>query len=220
MRHLFRRYAQLTVPQKRLYSLLTVVTAVATLLYCLGIGSLVVRSHLVPEVALESSPTATGTPTLVPTSMAWPETSTTPTATLPPTPTQRPIPTFTPTPESVNVTVVITDTEGVTTTVVISATVTPTPVLTPTVTITAEAFLTLPATGIGAPSVRHRSQPSGPERGVYDAPINPCWGYEMPGMVAFLGSSRQRLDQSMALASVHWMWPAGHSRPARTRLQS
>jgi hypothetical protein len=204
VRHLFRRYTQLTVPQKRLYSLLTVVTAVAVLLYCLGIGGLVARSHLVPEVALESSPTAIATSTLVPTSVAWPEASGIPTATLPPTPTQRPIPTFTPTPESVNVTVVITDTQGVTTTVVISATVTPTPNITPTVTITAEACLTVPRTRT-TPPVSQRSQPSGPERRMYDAPIAPSWGHETPGKLAFLGSSRQRFGQSMALAGERWI---------------
>ena len=204
MRRIFRRYTQLTIPQKRLYSLLTVVTAVAALLYCLGIGSLVVRSRLVPEVALESSPAPTATLPLVPTSVAQPETSVTPTATLPPTPTQRPIPTLTPTPESVNITVVITNTEGLTTTVVISATVTPTPVLTPTVTVTAEASLKLPATETGPLTIDHPSHPSAPEGGDHYARIAPCWGHETPGEVAFLCPSRTSLAQSRALGGAHW----------------
>jgi len=141
MRRIFRRYTQLTVPQKRLYSLLTVITTVTLLLYCFGIGGFLLRSNLVPEVALETPPTFTASPSAVPTTIAPPGSTATPTATLPPTPTQRPIPTFTPTPESVNITVVITTTGGVTTTTIISATVTPTPVLTPTVTVTAEVSL-------------------------------------------------------------------------------
>jgi hypothetical protein len=141
MRRIFRRYTQLTVPQKRLYSLLTAVTTVTLLLYCLGIGGFLLRSNLVPEVALETPPTFTASPSAVPTAVAPPGSTATPTATLPPTPTQLPIPTFTPTPESVNITVVITTTGGVTTTTIISATVTPTPVLTPTVTVTAEVAL-------------------------------------------------------------------------------
>jgi hypothetical protein len=141
MRRIFRRYTQLAVPQKRLYSLLTVITTVTLLLYCLGIGGFLLRSNLVPEVALEAPPTFTASPSAVPTTMAPPGSTATPTATLPPTPTQRPIPTFTPTPESVNITVVITTTGGITTTTIISATVTPTPVLTPTVTVTAEVSL-------------------------------------------------------------------------------
>jgi len=204
MRRIFRRYTQLSVPQKRLYSLLTVVTAVAALLYCLGVGSLVVRSRLVPEVALESSPAPAATPIPVPTSVAQPETSVTPTATLPPTPTQRPIPTFTPTPESVNITVVITNTEGLTTTVVISATVTPTPVLTPTVTVTAEASLTLPATETGALTIDHPSHPSAPEGGEHYARIAPCWSHETPGEVAFLCPSRKSLRPVEALPGTHW----------------
>jgi hypothetical protein len=143
MRRLYRRYSRLTVPQKRLYSLLTVITGIALLFYCLGIGSVVARSRLVRETALEIPPTFTASPTSVPTATAPPGSTPTPTSTLPPTPTQRPIPTFTPTPESVNITVVITDTQGVTSTVVISATVTPTPELTATVTVTAEASLML-----------------------------------------------------------------------------
>jgi hypothetical protein len=142
MRGLFRRYTQLTVPQKRLYSLLSIVTLFALLLYCLGIGSFLLRSRLVSEVAADIPPTLTAVPTSMPTTLATPLNTATPTATLPPTPTQRPIPTFTPTPESVNVTVVITTTDGLTTTTVISATVTPTPTFTPTLTITAEASLT------------------------------------------------------------------------------
>jgi hypothetical protein len=143
MRRLLRRYTQLTVPQKRLYSLLTIVTLFALVLYCLGIGSFLLRSRLVSEVAADIPPTLTASPTLIPTTLATPRNTATPTATLPPTPTQRPIPTFTPTPESVNVTVVITTTDGLTTTTVISATVTPTPTFTPTVTITAGTPLTL-----------------------------------------------------------------------------
>jgi hypothetical protein len=138
MRSLFRRYRQLAVPEKRLYSLLAVFTLLALLLYCLGISSYLLRSRLVPQVAMETPPTSTSTPTSIPTTVATPRDTATPTATLPPTPTQRPIPTLTPTPESVNVTVVITGTDGLTTTTVISATVTPTPVLTATLTVTSE----------------------------------------------------------------------------------
>jgi len=141
MRSLFRRYRQLAVPEKRLYSLLTIITLLALLLYCLGISSYFLRSQLVPQVAMETPPTSTAAPTSMPTTLATPGDTATPTATLPPTPTQRPIPTLTPTPESVNVTVVITTTGGLTTTTVISATVTPTPVLTATLTITSEAPL-------------------------------------------------------------------------------
>lgn len=136
MRSLFRHYRQLAVPEKRLYSLLAVFTLLALLLYCLGISSYLLRSRLVPQVAMETPPTSTSTPTSIPTTVATPRDTATPTATLPPTPTQRPIPTLTPTPESVNVTVVITGTDGLTTTTVISATVTPTPVLTATLTVT------------------------------------------------------------------------------------
>jgi hypothetical protein len=138
MRSLFRHYRQLAVPEKRLYSLLAVFTLLALLLYCLGISSYLLRSRLVPQVAMESPLTSTSTPTSIPTTVATPRDTATPTATLPPTPTQRPIPTLTPTPESVNVTVVITGTDGLTTTTVISATVTPTPVLTATLTVTSE----------------------------------------------------------------------------------
>jgi len=141
MRSLFRRYRQLAVPEKRLYSLLAVFTLLALLLYCLGISSYLLRSRLAPQVAMETPPTSTSTPTSMPTTVATPGDTATPTATLPPTPTQRPIPTLTPTPESVNVTVVITTTDGLTTTTVISATVTPTPVLTATLTVTSETPL-------------------------------------------------------------------------------
>lgn len=141
MRGIFRRYTQLSVSQKRVYSLLTLLTLIALLLYCLGLGGVLLRSRLVTDVALELPPTFTATPTTAATVAATAGPTGTPTATLPPTPTQRPIPTLTPTPESVNITVIITSTEGVTSTVVISATVTPTPELTPTVTITAEASL-------------------------------------------------------------------------------
>jgi hypothetical protein len=162
MRGLIRRYSQLTVPQKRLYSLLTIVTLFALLLYCLGIGSFLLRSRLVSEVAADIPPTLTASPTLIPTTLATPRNTATPTATLPPTPTQRPIPTFTPTPESVNVTVVITTTDGLTTTTVISATVTPTPTFTPTVTITSEASLTLTsALELSLPSAQESSSAPG-----------------------------------------------------------
>ncbi len=153
MRRLFRRYVELKVAQKRFYSLLMVITLFTLLLYCLGIGSFLLRSRLVPEVAVESLPTFTPSPTLTPTTVLLPGQTPTPTATLPPTPTQRPIPTYTPTPshtttpETITMTVVITVTPGVTTTVVVSATVTPTPILTPTVTITAETSLTTASHG-------------------------------------------------------------------------
>ncbi len=150
MRSLFRRYAQLTASQKRAYSLLTVITVFALLLYCLGISSLLIRFRLVRDVRGEIPPTLTPTSTLAPTVIVSPEHTPTPSATLPPTPTQRPIPTYTPTPtitptlQIITRTVFVTATPGVLTTVVISVTVTPTPVLTPTVTITDEASLSLP----------------------------------------------------------------------------
>jgi hypothetical protein len=144
MRRIFRRYVQLSASQKRSYTLLILLTVVALLLYCLGLGGVFLRSRLVIDTALQLPPTFTATATPQATSPATAGPTGTPTATLPPTPTQRPIPTFTPTPESVNITVVITSTEGLTSTVVVSATVTPTPVLTPTVTITAEASLVSP----------------------------------------------------------------------------
>jgi hypothetical protein len=203
MRRIFRRYTQLTVRQKRLYSLLSVVTAVAALLYCLGIGGLVLRSRLVPEVALVSSPTPTATPTHAPTSVAQPATSVTPTPTLPPTPTQRPIPTFTPTPESVNITVVITNTDGLTSTVVISATVTPTPVLTPTVTVTAEVSLTLPAAETGLLTIDYPSHPSTPQGAEHYVLISPCWGHGMPGEVALLCPWGESLGPARALPGAH-----------------
>lgn len=121
--------------------MLTLFSLVALLLYCLGLGGVLLRSRLVTDAALELPPTFTATSTPAATAPATPGPTSTPTATLPPTPTQRPIPTSTPTPESVNITVVITSTDGLTSTVVVSATVTPTPVLTPTVTITAETSL-------------------------------------------------------------------------------
>jgi hypothetical protein len=151
VRSVFGRYSQLSASQKRLYSLLAVVTLIALLLYCLGLGGILLRSRLVRDVALELPPTFTATATLESTVVATPGPTHTPTATLPPTPTQRPIPTLTPTPESVNITVVITSTEGLTSTTVVSATVTPTPVLTPTVTITAAA--SLGASSAGGPRV-------------------------------------------------------------------
>lgn len=162
-----RRFVQLTVQRKRLYSALTIITLAALMLYCLGIGSFVLRSRLVTETALELPPTFTATPTATPTSAAPIQSTSTPTATLPPTPTQRPIPTYTPTPESVNVTVVVTSTEGVTSTVVISATVTPTATFTPTMTTTAEASLTLPAGATTAPLACRSTPPPANEAGSY-----------------------------------------------------
>jgi len=222
MRGLLRRYTRLTVPQKRLYSALTVLTMVALLLYCLGIGSFLLRSRLVTETALEIPPTFTASPTPMPTSVAPPQSTATPTATLPPTPTQRPIPTFTPTPESVNVTVVITSTEGVTSTTVISATVTPTATFTPTITstegvtsttvisatvtptatftptitTTAEASLTLPAAETAARLVGGSTPPSVNESGCY-AQLSPGPSYEIAGKNTsswFSQESRVRTD--------------------------
>ena len=196
MRGLLRRYTRLTVPQKRLYSALTVLTMVALLLYCLGIGSFILRSRLVTETALELPPTFTASPTPMPTSVASPQSTATPTATLPPTPTQRPIPTYTPTPESVNVTVVITSTEGVTSTTVISATVTPTATFTPTITTTAEASLTLPAAETTAPLVRGSTPPSFNESGCY-VQLWPGRSYEIAGKNTsswFSRESRVRTD--------------------------
>lgn len=222
MRGLLRRYDQLTVPRKRLYSALTVLTMVALLLYCLGISSFLLRSRLVPETALEVPPTLTPSPTPVPTSVAPPQSTATPTATLPPTPTQLPIPTFTPTPESVNVTVVITSTEGVTSTTVISATVTPTATFTPTITgtegvisttvisatvtptatftptitTTAEASLTLPAAEATAPLVRGRTPSPANESGYY-AQLSPGPSYEIASKntpLSFSQESRVRTN--------------------------
>lgn len=150
MRRLFRRYTQLTVSQKRIYSLLTVITIFALLLYCLGIGSLLIRSQLVPDVAVQIPPTFSPSATHTSVTIVTPEHTSTPTATLPATPTQRPIPTYTPTPtitptlEIITMTVLVTSTPGVVATEVISVTVTPTPVITPTVTVTTEASLTTP----------------------------------------------------------------------------
>lgn len=197
MRRLFRRYSTLAAPQKRLYSLLTVITAIALLLYCLGIGSFLARSRLVPEVALQIPPTFTASPTSMPTSTAPPGSTSTPTATLPPTPTQRPIPTFTPTPESVNITVVITDTQGVTTTVVISATVTPTPELTATVTITAEASLTFPAVEPPRLSVHTATLPPAPDIACRARPL-PDWDQDLLGQIA-----------------AAWSWPTSANPPNR-----
>lgn len=176
MRRLFRRYTQLTVSQKRLYSLLIVITTFALLLYCLGVSSFLLRLQLVPQVAVQTSPTFAANGTVTATIVMTPKHTSTPTATLPPTPTQRPIPTYTPTPtitptlEIITMTVIVTSTPGVTTTAVISATVTPTPVLSPTVTVTTEASLRTPVivgcTGLSmfeprltsGPGVRHYSR--------------------------------------------------------------
>jgi hypothetical protein len=201
MRGLLRRYTQLSVPQKRLYSALTVLTMVALLLYCLGIGSFILRSRLVTETALELPPTFTPSPTSMPTSVATPQSTSTPTATLPPTPTQRPIPTYTPTPESVNVTVVITSTEGVTSTTVISATVTPTATFTPTITITAEASLTLPAAETTAPLVGGSTPPSVNKSGCY-AQLSPGLRYEIARHSTPLWSPRERIAPSALLTDA------------------
>ncbi|MGB3904516.1 MAG: hypothetical protein WBB22_06295 [Anaerolineae bacterium] len=176
MRRLFRRYTQLTVSQKRLYSLLTVITTFALLLYCLGVSSFLLRLQLVPQVAGQTSPTFAANGTVTATIVMTPKHTSTPTSTLPPTPTQRPIPTYTPTPtitptlEIITMTVIVTATPGVTTTAVISATVTPTAVLTPSVTVTAEASLRMPVIVgyaalstfeprlISGPRVRHYSR--------------------------------------------------------------
>ena len=207
MRRLFRRYSQLAAPHKRLYSLLTVITAIALLLYCLGIGSFLARSRLVPEVALQIPPTFTASPTSMPTSTAPPGSTSTPTATLPPTPTQRPIPTFTPTPESVNITVVITDTQGVTTTVVISATVTPTPELTPTVTITAEASLTFPAVEPPTLSAHRAMLPSAPDIACR-ARLLPNWDQDLLGQIAAAWSWRATASPANRLSTTAF---AGHT---------
>jgi hypothetical protein len=215
MRALLRRYTHLTVQQKRLYSALTVITTVALLMYCLGIGSLVLRSRLVTKTALELPPTFTATPTATPTSAAPIQSTSTPTATLPPTPTQRPIPTYTPTPESVNVTVVVTSTEGVTSTVVISATVTPTATFTPTITTTAQASLTLTALEIVALPIRGSTTPPVNESGSYaqfsPPPSRPArhntlyWSWTM-GSSAFLTDacvSQPMVCESAALSLSH-----------------
>lgn len=161
MRHLLSRYTQLTVRQKRFYSLLTVITVFALLLYCLGVSTLLLRSQLVTQVAVEMPPTFTPSPTLAPTTVVTPEHTATSTATLPPTPTQRPIPTYTPTPETITITVVITTTPGVTTTAVVSATVTPTPIVTSTLTITPETSLTPASTPeAGIPPAVARTSPA------------------------------------------------------------
>jgi hypothetical protein len=207
MRALLRRYGQLTVQQKRLYSALTVLTMVALLLYCLGIGSFLLRSRLVSETAMEIPPTFTASPTPLPTSVATPQSTSTPTATLPPTPTQRPIPTFTPTPESVNVTVVITSTDGVTSTTVISATVTPTATFTPTITTTAEASTTLPATETTAPLVGGSTPPSVNESGCY-AQLSPGPSYEIARHSTPLWSPRDRIAPSALLTDAYFPQPA------------
>ena len=147
MRRFLRHYTDLTVTQKRLYSLLTVITLCALLLYCLGITSFLLRLQLVTPAPLDNPATVAPGPTLSPTGSAAPGQSSTPTPTLPPTPTQRPIPTATPTSlatpasNTITMTVVVTSTAGLTTTVVISATVTPTPVVSGTVAVTSEASL-------------------------------------------------------------------------------
>ncbi len=215
MRRLFRRYSQLAAPQKRLYSLLTVLTAIALLLYCLGIGSFLARSRLVPEVALEIPPTFTASPTSMPTSTAPPGSTSTPTATLPPTPTQRPIPTFTPTPESVNITVVITDTQGVTTTVVISATVTPTPEITPTVTITAEASLTSPAAEPPTLSVHTATLPPAPDI-AFRAQLLPIWDHDLLGHIAAVWSCHTSASPSRRLSPTAFAGQTFCNTPART----
>lgn len=216
MRRLFRRYSQLAAQQKRLYSLLTVITAFALLLYCLGIGSYLARSRLVPEVALEIPPTFTASPTSMPTSTAPPGSTSTPTATLPPTPTQRPIPTFTPTPESVNITVVITDTQGVTTTVVISATVTPTPELTPTITITAEASLTFPAVDPPALSVHTAALPPSPDIACR-ARLLPNWDQDLLGHIAAAWSWRTSVNPSKRLDTTTYPLQTLGNTPTRTQ---
>lgn len=215
MRRLFRRYSQLAAPHKRLYSLLTVITAIALLLYCLGIGSFLARSRLVPEVALEIPPTFTASPTSMPTSTAPPGSTSTPTATLPPTPTQRPIPTFTPTPESVNITVVITDTQGVTTTVVISATVTPTPELTATVTITAEASLTFPAVEPAALSVHTAALLPAPDT-ADRARLSAGCDHALLSQVAAVGPWRKTARPANRLSTTAFAGQTFCNTPART----
>jgi hypothetical protein len=196
MRKLFRRYTQLTVPQKRLYSLLTIITLFAMLLYCLGIGSFLLRSRLVPQVAADIPATITASPTPVPTTPATPAHTATPTATLPPTPTQLPIPTFTPTPESVNVTVVITGTDGLTTTTVISATVTPTPTFTPTVTITAEASLRLTGASEPGPLSTHSSGAPSELQTWCRAQLPPGWGHSSPVDIVCPGPAHKNQSSS------------------------
>lgn len=214
MRRFFQRYSHLSPSQKRLYSLLSLITLAALLLYCLGLSSLLLRSRLVSDVALVLPPTFTPTSTPQATTPATAGPTGTPTATLPPTPTQRPIPTYTPTPESVNITVVITSTEGVTSTTVISATVTPTPVLTATVTITAEASLRAPSL-----SYRDRS-PSGATASAL---------LETEGQTRALASRAQaaanvdplplasRADCHSATCAPSVVWPASTSRETSQR---
>jgi hypothetical protein len=215
MRALLRRYGQLSVQQKRLYSALTVVTMVALLLYCLGIGSFVLRSRLVTETALEMPPTFTATPTPWPTGVATPQSTSTPTATLPPTPTQLPIPTYTPTPESVNVTIVITGTDGVTSTTVISATVTPTATFTPTITTTAEASLTLPAAETSAPLVDASMPPSVNQSRCY-AELSDGSGREIALHNIVLWSSRQRISPGYFLMEAYLTQPASRKSTTLT----
>jgi hypothetical protein len=199
MRGFFGRYTQLTVPQKRLYSLLTIVTLFALVLYCLGIGSFLLRSRLVSEVTADLPPTLTASPTLMPTALATPRNTATPPATLPPTPTQRPIPTFTPTPESVNVTVVITTTDGLTTTTVISATVTPTPTFTPTVTITAEASLTLTSALELGPLSTHETGSAPESQTSYRAHLPLDWDQSSTTHVASAEPSPRNRDRGRFL---------------------
>jgi hypothetical protein len=207
MRRLLRRYGQLTVQQKRLYSALTVLTLAALLMYCLGIGSFLLRSRLVTETALEMPPTFTATPTALPTGVATPQNTSTPTATLPPTPTQMPIPTYTPTPESVNITVVITGTDGVTSTAVVSATVTPTATFTPTITTTAEASLTLPAAGTSVPLADAREPPSA-DQSTWSVQLLPGPGQVIARHSTVLWSSWQRTDLRSLLVAAYVPQPA------------
>lgn len=215
MRRIFRRYTQLSASQKRLYSLLTLLTLIALLLYCLGLGGVLLRSRLVTDVALELPPTFTATPTTIATVPATAGPTGTPTATLPPTPTQRPIPTLTPTPESVNITVVITSTEGVTSTVVISATVTPTPELTPTVTITAEASLGTSCLGGGMVT-----EPGVEIWAGVDATAEVCnlavWHDEAPDRTPFHPASLEQASFAPGLAGGA-RWPAiGRQTPVQS----
>ena len=215
MRSLLRRYSHLSASRKRLYSLLTLITLVALLLYCLGLGGFLLRSRLVSDLALELPPTFTATSTPQSTTPATPGPTGTPTATLPPTPTQRPIPTYTPTPETVNITVVITSTEGLTSTMVISATVTPTPVLTATVTITAEASL-------GALSL---VRPMGSQSGATTSPgleiasklrCSACWSQAARNVLPFRLTSGQDSDSATCLLSAACRAPTSRQTPART----
>jgi hypothetical protein len=205
MRRLFRRYTQLTVSQKRIYSLLTVITVFALLMYCLGIGSLLIRSQLVPEVAVQipstSSPSATHTSVTIVT----PEHTYTPTATLPATPTQRPIPTYTPTPtitptlEIITMTVLVTSTPGVVATEVISVTVTPTPVITPTVTVTTEASLTTPP--LPHHAARSAPRPSSEPGAGRCCPVASLWEDLAPARQPAIGPPSSLAPRTLGLAA-------------------